>query len=306
MTVTDVAQGSAPTSQQGGRSRPPSWARLQPRVGLLALPAALFVLVVFAYPTLSVFAQSVTEVPDGAGPLDNFVWYFSDPAQMTILRRTFLVGLWVTAVCLVIGFPYAYLMTLVGPRTRLVMLGGILLPFWSNLVVRTYAWVILLQDTGPVPAALDAFGIDGVRFVGTTSGMTIATTQILLPFLVLPLYSTLSRIDRGLLDAAHSLGARPMTAFVKVYLPLSIPGVLAGSLLVFILSLGFYFTPALLGGTGNSLISQQIVVQVSRLLNFGRGGAMALVLLMITLLLLALVAVATRRSTKALGIGDSR
>lgn len=306
MTLSDTA--TAPVSTEPDRGargpRPVPWRRAG--VGLLAVPAIVFLAVVFAYPVFSVFVRSVTDVPDGAGFLDNYLWYFSESTEMTILRRTFSVALWVTGVALVVGFPYAYLMTLVGPRTRLLMLGAVLLPFWSNLVVRTYAWVVLLQDTGPVPAVLRSLGLGDVRFVGTTLGMTIATTQVLLPFLVLPLYSSLTRIDRRLLDAARSLGARPATAFVRIYLPLAVPGTIAGSMLVFILSLGFYFTPALLGGTGNSLISQQIVVQVSRLLDFGRGGAMALVLLGVTMVVLALLTLAVRPATKALGIGDPR
>ncbi|MEU9823239.1 ABC transporter permease [Pseudonocardia alni] len=306
MPLPDTASAPVSTAPVGGPVRPPAGGARRRAVGRLVVPALVVVAVVLAYPVLMIFIRSVVEVPPGAGPLDNYLWYFSEPTEMVILRRTFVVGLWVTGIALAVGFPYAYLMTVVGPRTRLLMLGAVMLPFWSNLVVRTYAWVILLQDTGPVPAALRALGFGDIRFVGTTLGMTIATTQVLMPFLVLPLFSTLSRIDRRLLDAARSLGARPVTAFVRVYLPLAVPGILAGSMLVFILSLGFYFTPALLGGTGNSLVSQQIVLQVSRLLNFGRGGAMALVLLALTLLLLAVAALATRRSTRALGIGETR
>jgi putative spermidine/putrescine transport system permease protein len=255
---------------------------------------------------MEVFVRSFTDVPEGSGVFGNYIWYFTDSVEMTILRRTFVVAAWCTAVCVLVGFPYAYLMTVVGPRVRLLLLGGVMLPFWSNLVVRVYAWVVLLQDTGPVQAALHALGIDGLRLTGNTLGMTIGTTQILLPFLVLPLYGTLSRIDSRLLDAGRSLGARPTVAFARIYLPLAVPGLLAGAMLVFVLTLGFYFTPALLGGTRNSLISQEIVIQVNRLVNFGRGGAMALVLLFVTLLLLGIVALVTRRLTRALGLGGQR
>jgi putative spermidine/putrescine transport system permease protein len=304
-TTAPSAVGTPAPGSDRTRSLPGTGGR-HLRVGLLVWPALVFLGVVFAYPVLEVFLRSITDVPDGGGAFDNYVWYFTDPVEMTILRRTFVVAAWCTAICVLVGFPYAYFMTVTGPRVRLLLLGAVMLPFWSNLVVRTYAWVVLLQDNGPVQAALQAFGIDGVRLTGNTLGMTIGTTQVLLPFFVLPLYATLTRIDSRLLDAGRSLGARPTVAFARIYLPLAVPGILAGGMLVFVLSLGFYFTPALLGGTRNSLISQQIFIQVNRLVNFGRGGAMALVLLAVTLALLGLVALATRRLTRALGTGGPR
>jgi putative spermidine/putrescine transport system permease protein len=308
MSTSTSAPAAAPTPAPGSdhiRSLPGARARALP-VGLFIWPALVFLGVVFAYPVLEVFVRSFTDVPEGTGVFGNYVRYFSDPVEMTILRRTFLVAGWCTLICVLVGFPYAYLMTVAGPRVRLLLLAAVLLPFWSNLVVRTYAWVVLLQDTGPVQAALQSFGITGIRLTGNTLGMTIGTTQVLLPFLVLPLYSTLTRIDTRLLDAGRSLGARPTVAFARIYLPLAVPGLLAGATLVFVLSLGFYFTPALLGGTRNSLISQQIFIQVNRLADFGRGGAMALVLLVVTLVLLGLVTLLTRRMTRALGLGGQR
>jgi putative spermidine/putrescine transport system permease protein len=294
-------------------AEPPTSSRKRPRSGRslpsawLVVPALLFLAAVFAYPVIQMFWLSFTEFPGGKGSwYSNYTWYFSDNTQMAILRRTFLVSVWVTLACLLLGFPYAYLMTVVGKKARLVMVAAVMLPFWSNLVVRTYAWVILLSDVGPIQSFLKSLGFDPPRLLGNVTGMTIGATQVLLPFLVLPLYAGLQSIDRRLLDAAESLGARPVTAFVKVYLPLAMPGILAGAMLVFVLSLGFYFTPALLGSAGESLISQQIVVQTSRLLAFGRGGAMALVLLALTLLMLAVVALITRRQSRALGGGAGR
>lgn len=289
-------------------TRPGVRARLRERAGIgLIVPPLVLVLLVFAYPLLKMFLLSVTNFldPSDSG-LANYAWFFKNDTQIVILRRTFLVSLWVTLACLVLGFPYAYLMTVVGPRTRFVMLAGVLLPFWSNLVVRTYAWAILLQDTGPIQAALRSLGVDNARLLGNMIGVTIGSVQVLLPFLVLPLYASLAGIDRSLLSAAASLGATPRAAFIKVYLPLSMPGVLAGSMIVFILMLGFYFTPALLGSSRESLISQQIVVQVNQLLAFGRGGAMAFILLIATLGLLGLAVLVAKRHTKALGIGEGQ
>lgn len=294
---------AVPADDGGGRS-----ARRVPSAGALLIVVPLvFVAAVFVYPLAQMVWLSFTDFR-GGGPTgfwDNYAWFLGNGTQVGILRRTFGVAALVTVACLALGFPYAYLMTLVSPRTRLVMIAFVLLPFWSNLVVRTFAWVVLLRDSGPVPSLLRSVGID-VSLLGTTAGVTIGAAQVLLPFLILPLYAGLSGIDRRLLDAAQSLGARPSTAFARIYLPLAVPGILAGTSVVFILTLGFYFTPALLGSPGNSLVSQQIANQVSELLAFGRGGAMAMVVLLATLVAMGLVALATRRYTRALGAGTPR
>ncbi|WP_207008805.1 ABC transporter permease [Nocardioides aromaticivorans] len=269
-----------------------------------AVPVA-FLGAVFAYPLVVMFARSFTDfVTPGESGLANYDWFLGTSSQMTILRRTVSSALLVTALCLFVGFPYAYLMTVVKTRWRMVMLGAVLMPFWTSLIVRTYSWMILLGDNGPVVNFLHDLGFTDVRLLGTTTAVVIGMTQVMLPFLVLPLYSQLVQIDRTLLRAAQIHGARPSTAFRTVYLPLAAPGITAGSTIVFILSLGFYFTPALLGSPQNSLLSQQIVEQVTRLLAFGRGGAMALVLLVITLILLAAGSLVTRRYRRALGAGS--
>jgi len=269
-----------------------------------ALPVGLL-LITFGYPIAIMFARSLTDfVHPGDDGLANYEWFLTTPAQITILRRTVVASLLVTGLCGVIAFPYAYLMTVVGFRWRMVLLGAVLMPFWSSLIVRTYSWMILLGDSGPITGALGALGFEDVRIVGTTTAVVIGMTQVLLPFFILPLYARLTQIDRTLLRAAQIHGASPAAAFRSIYLPLATPGIASGATIVFILSLGFYFTPALLGSPQNSLLSQQIVEQVSRLLAFGRGGAMALVLLVLTLVLLALGALASRRYTRALGIGS--
>ncbi|MPY56398.1 ABC transporter permease [Streptomyces spongiae] len=300
------AAGPPSPSAAGGQR----WStRLRSRPGsLMVAPALVFVAVVFAYPVLRMFVLSVTNMPAGQASswYSNYEWYLTSGSQMNILRRTFVISAWITVSCFVLGFPYAYLMTRVGTRARLLMTGAVMLPFWSNLVVRTYAWVILLSDVGPLQAFLRSMGIHAPTLLGNVAGMTIGATQVLLPFFVLPVYAGLQGIDRRLLDAAVSLGASPGRAFRKVYLPLAVPGIMAGSTLVFVLSLGFYFTPALLGSPKQSMISQQIVQQTNALLAFGRGGAMALVLLASTLLILGAAALVTRRHTRALGIGGGR
>jgi putative spermidine/putrescine transport system permease protein len=235
---------------------------------------------------VDILRRSFTEPTSGLG---NYQTFFESDVYLTVLRRTVVTAAIVTAICLLLGYPYAYLMTVVGRRWRIILLAVVLLPFWTSLMVRTYAWIILLQDTGVINDALAGLGFGRLSLIRNTTGVTIGMAQILLPFMVLPLYATMQGIDRRLLQAAESLGARPATAFLRVYVPLSMPGVVAGVTLVFILALGFYITPVLLGSPQNALLSQLIVQQISQLLDFGLGGAMAAILFLVTLVLLAVL-----------------
>lgn len=264
---------------------------------LALLPAAIWLVVFYGYPVAGSLVQSVTSFvqPEHSG-LDNYHWFFGTGVNVVVLERTFETALIVTVICLGLGFPYAYLMTTVSARWRTVMLAVVLLPFWTSLLVRSFAWIGLLQQGGPLQRTLSAVGIAHTTPIGTLGGVALGMTQILLPFMVLPLYAVLRSIDRQLLTAASSLGARPRTAFVRVYLPLAIPGVVAGAVLVFVLALGFFVTPALLGSPQNSLISQLIVTQTNTLLAFGRAGAMSAILLATTILLLGVAALVLRRA----------
>jgi putative spermidine/putrescine transport system permease protein len=176
----------------------------------------------------------------------------------------------------------------------------VLLPFWTSLMARTFAWLVLLQDTGVVNSLLSGVGIGPLSLIRNTTGVTIGMTQVLLPFMVLPLYSTMSKIDSRLMTAAVSLGAPMRVAFRRVYLPLSMPGVVAGLTLVFIMSLGFYITPQILGSPQQAMISQLIATKIDRLLDFGAAGALSAVLIVITLVLLALMSRVVKPS-EALG-----
>lgn len=275
-----LVNGSTVTHRRPARSR-----------GLWVLPLILLLGIFFAYPVLTLFRESVS----GSGPmglgLGGFQWFFESDAYRTILLRTFVVAATCTVICALIAYPYAYLMTITTPRLRRLLILLVLLPFWTSLMVRTYAWLVLLQESGPVKSLLGAIGLDGVQLIRNPTGVLIGMAQILLPFMVLPLYNNIAKIDRSHLLAAQSLGATPRRAFLRVYLPQSLPGLFAGSLLVFILALGFYITPALLGSPQNSMMSQLIVERVSRLLDFGGAGVMALVL---TALTLVVVGIASR------------
>ncbi len=263
------------------------------RPALLILPALIALAVFFLYPLVSMVISAFTDPTPGLG---NFAWFFGEPQNLRVLGRTFTTGLWVTVIALVVSYPYAYAMTIARPRARSVLTLLVLVPFWTSLMVRTFAWVILLQDTGVINGALQAIGLGPFNLIRTQTGVVIGMVQLLMPFMVLPLYAVMNGIDRRLLTAAGSLGAHPVKAFVKVYLPLSLPGVSAGCLTVFISALGFYVTPALLGSPTDALISQQIFTQVNGLLKWGRGGAMGVVLLGLTLAMIALLALTLRRT----------
>ncbi|WP_433430760.1 ABC transporter permease [Nonomuraea sp. CA-141351] len=263
------------------------------RPALLALPALVALAVFFLFPLISTVISAFTDPAPGLG---NFTWFFGEAQNLRVLGRTFTTALWVTVIALIVSYPYAYAMTIAGPRARAVLTLLVLVPFWTSLMVRTFAWVILLQDTGVVNDALGLIGLGPFSLIRTQAGVVIGMVQLLMPFMVLPLYAVMSGIDRRLLTAAGSMGARPAKAFATVYMPLSLPGVSAGCLTVFISALGFYVTPALLGSPTDALLSQQIFTQVNGLLKWGRGGAMGVVLLGLTLAMIALLGVTLRRA----------
>ncbi|AZO51143.1 MAG: ABC transporter permease subunit [Mesorhizobium sp.] len=264
----------------------------------LALPALILLIAVIGYPLLTIVLRSLSEPEWG---VQNYAWFFGAPVNLTVLRRTFTISAWVTLVCVVSAYPYAYLMTAVGPRVRLMLVLCVLIPFWVSGVVRTLSWVILLQDSGVINSLLRAAGFSGVKLIRTQTGVVIGMAQVLLPFMILPLYSVMKGIDLRLMRAARSLGASPFRAFFTVYLPLSLPGVHAGAIIVFILALGFYITPALLGGPRSTMLSTLVQTQVLSLLQWGRGGAMGVVLLVATFLLLALAAPVMRSRHREAG-----
>ncbi len=250
-------------------------------------PALLVVGLAFLYPTALLVYLSFTDPVPGLG---NYSAIFSDSLAMTVIGRTVRMAATVTVVTLFLSYAYAYVMTAVGARMRAVMLVLVLMPFWTSLMARTFAWVVLLQERGPVDNILSATPIGSVELLGTPTGVTIAMTQVMMPFFVLPLYASLQGIDRRLIDAALGMGARPVVAFFKVYLPLSLPGILAGSAMVFTLSLGFYVTPELIGSPRESMVARLMSSKVDPLLQFGAAGALAVVVLLITVALLAIIA----------------
>jgi putative spermidine/putrescine transport system permease protein len=209
---------------------------------------------------------------------------FANPVYFKVLWITFKISFTVTFAALLIGYPIAYLLTVVSERARNLLMILVLIPFWTSLLVRTYAWMVLLGRKGIINQTLINLELidQPLKMLYTTFAVNVGMVQMMTPFMVLALFSVMKGIERGLLQAAGSLGASKFQAFIRIYLPLSLPGIGAGCLLVFIYSLGFFITPALLGGRKDVMLSMLIEEQVSSLLNWGFGALLALLLLAAT------------------------
>ena len=250
---------------------------------LLVLPALTLLTFILLIP----LGRSLRQSFGSSGfTLEHYRTLFTDGVTLTVLGRTAMTAAVVTLVALALGYPYAYLMTRVGPRLRGVLMVIVLVPFWTSVMARNFAWVVILQRDGPVNSFFKLFGLDVVLYQ-SVAGVTIAMSQVLLPFMVLPLFTALSGIDRRLLLAARGLGSPPVTAFWKIYWPLSRGGVVSGLILVFTLSLGFYVTPALVGSPQQSLVAQLLGQRTTQLLDFEGASALGMLVLVVTLLLVA-------------------
>lgn len=253
---------------------------------LLVGPLVVFMLVFYAMPVLAMLARSVTEP---SLSLVNFRQLAVDGVFLHVFATTLRTALVVTAGTLLLGYPVALAMARMRPDAAKVVLVIVLLPFWTSILVRSYAWMVLLGRHGLINEALLAAGLLDVplRLLNTPIAVHVAMIHILLPYMILPVASVLRQIDAALPRAASGLGATRWGVFRQVILPLSMPGIGAGTLLVFVLSLGFYITPALVGGPRDLMLSQLIAQQVD-LLNWSYAACLSATLLAATLMLLAL------------------
>jgi putative spermidine/putrescine transport system permease protein len=254
--------------------------------GLLVAPAMLYIVVLFVIPIGYMLLLSVT---DPTVSLNNYHRIFAVPLYATVMINTFKTALIVTVACLILGYPLAYVMARRNDAIAIAFIVCVGLCFWTGFIVRTYAWLVILGNKGPVSAL---YGLAGwgkpPQLLFTSFSSMLGMTHILLPYMVLALYSVMRKIDPSYLRAAEGLGARPLAAFRQVFLPLSLPGVVNGSVLVFTMCLGFYITPILLGTPKDMMISQLINQQIEDLLAWGFASAIATVLLAVTLALLAI------------------
>jgi putative spermidine/putrescine transport system permease protein len=257
------------------------------RAWLPLAPALVFLGVFFVYPLVRMIALSFDA---REGPFAYYAAIVSSPVYMTVLALTFKMALGVTLCCVLLGVPTAYLLANLQGTWRNVLLVAVALPFLTSILIRTYAWMAILGRHGVVNRFLQSTGLtdEPLRLMHNELGVYVGMVHVLLPFMILPVYSVMSAIDRRLLRAAESLGASPRRALVTVLLPLALPGIASGALLVFLIAIGFYITPALLGGPKQVMISNLIEIQVIELLNWGFGAALAFVLLAATVVLMVL------------------
>jgi putative spermidine/putrescine transport system permease protein len=250
------------------------------------LPALVLIVIFFIVPVLMLLLRSVLEPEPG---LQNYETLLGSTTYLRIFLNTFLVAGVVTAISIVIGYPIAWLLAIMPERWSRLVLAVIILSMWTNLLARTYAWMVLLQRTGVINKTLVGLGLieQPLPLVNNLVGVTIGITYIMLPFVILPLMGVIRTIDPAILRAAALCGATRLQCFTRGLLPLSLPGIAAGALMVFVMSLGYFVTPALLGGTSNMMLAELVAQFVQSLVNWGMGGAAALVLLVVTLALYA-------------------
>jgi putative spermidine/putrescine transport system permease protein/spermidine/putrescine transport system permease protein len=259
------------------------------RLALLGLcsPALLLVLVILMIPVGWLFYVSFVGA-DGQFSLENYQRMITRKSYGRIFWTTFEVSVVTTGICILIGYPLAYFLSQLPARIANICLITVLLPFWTSLLVRTYAWLVLLQKRGLVNTWAMDLGLwdEPIKIVHNMTGTLIGMVHIMLPFLVLPLYGSMKAIDRDYLKAASNLGASPMRSFWTVFLPLSAPGLFAGALIVFVLCLGFFVTPAVLGGGKVIMVSMKIASNIELFVNWGAASALGVVLLVLTFLIL--------------------
>lgn len=284
--TTAGAAGAAPSRPAPGREG----RRLAPAFGLAA-PASLFVLVALMGPLALMFRYSLNRFVPGqmmveALTLDNYARFFADSFYQEVLGTTLWVSALSTLLCLVAGFPVAYfLVRQASPRWKGRLLLLIVLPLLMGNAVRTAAWMVILGDKGLFNAVIDVVGLAPIRLMYTPAAVVIGLVSVLLPFMIVTLQSVIEGIDENLEAAAQSLGASHLTVLARVVLPLALPGILAGTMLCFILSMNAYATPVLIGGPTFHMMAPTVYQQVAKAMNWPFGAALAFVLMAVTLVL---------------------
>ena len=253
----------------------------------LASPAIIAVTAIIIIPVGWLFYLSFIG-SDGQFSLEHYSKMLQYKSYARTFVTTFQVSILTTLICILIGYPLAYFLAMLPPRMAGFFMLAVLLPFWTSLLVRTYAWLVLLQKNGILNDFAMSVGLweTPIKLVHNLTGTLIGMAHIMLPFLVLPLYSSMRKIQRDMMHAAANLGATPIQAFWQVYFPLSLSGMVAGSLIVFVLCLGFYVTPAVLGGGRVVMVATQITAILENQFDWGAASALGVVLLVATLVIL--------------------
>ena len=273
---------------------------------LLLTPGAPALLVVALLLCLPIGWMFWLALVGAAGEMsgENFARLAADESFPIVMSTTFQIAVVVTVVCVVLGYPLSYLLSELPPRLAGLLMIAVILPFWTSILVRTYAWLLLLQRRGLVNNWLTSLGLidEPLRLAHNFTGTVIGMVHVMLPFLVLPLYASMRQIDRNYARAAANLGATPVRVFWSVFFPLSLPGLAAGTFLVFVLCLGFYVTPAVLGGGRVIMIAQAIQSNMTFFSNWGAASALGVVLFICTMsILLLAVRLTSRRGSSFAG-----
>lgn len=296
-TITTVASGTATAAGPTSAAGTTRWA-------WLLLPGGIFLAVLFVVPLVQLLLLSLG-MPNWT--LENFLRFGQNPTYFAVLRTTLEISVSVTALSLVLAYPVAYALATSGPTMRVFLLIAVVLPYFTSVLARTFAWILLLGRHGVVNEILLHLGWiqEPAALLYNRVSVIIGMTHIIVPFMILPMSTVMSSIDQRLLRAARANGASPFAAFLTVFLPLSLPGVLAGVLLAFIYCLGFYITPALLGGVSDLTITMEISSQIVDQLNWNFGSAISIVLLF---LVLSILGVSSRffPLEQLLGFADSK
>lgn len=256
---------------------------------ILVVPAIAFLIIGFLIPIVLFFVSAMKEIGSVSEISEHFITTLSSKAFLTALFTTNWIALLVTLVCLVAGYPIAYYLTQASRFRFSIALFCIIVPYFTSVIVRTYSWMVLLGRNGIINQFLIAIGITDQPFplLYNKAGILIGMSYVLMPYMILTLFSAMKAIDPSYLRAAHALGASPYFAFRHVYLPLTRHGIVSGSLIVFILAIGFFITPALMGGPSDIMIAMLIERSVEIMFDWPSAAVMSMVLLIVTLILYA-------------------
>ena len=262
---------------------------------LLLTISVTFLLVFMILPILDMFTKSV--VDDNGFTWSYFKEFFSKSLYAKILLNTIRLSLIIGLVTIVLGYPVAYLMNRVGPVLRCIIMGGVQIPFWTSLLVRTYSWIAILQNQGVVNVVLQKLGIikQPIQLLYNDAGVIIVMTYIMLPYMIFSISSVMGQIDKNVIIASRSLGAGKTMTFFRIFLPLSLPGIMSGFFIVFLNTMGYYIVPALVGGQKSQMFSQTIQNELSGVLNWNFASAISIILVMVTMMIVLASKAATKQ-----------
>lgn len=238
----------------------------------------MFIILMYA------FTQKGNDVLTFRFTLENFMQFFRDPIFMDVLKRSLWVAIVTTVICLILGYPLAYIIAQSKGRKKVILVMLITIPMWINMLVRTYAWVGILQDRGLINTFLMNMGLDPIHLIHTNFAVILGMVYNFIPFMILQIYTALSKMDKALLEAASDLGANSLQAFCKITLPLSLPGVISGITLVFLPAVSSFFIPKMLGGGQYVLIGNVIESQFLTSGNWNFGSAISMIMAVIIMI----------------------